>query len=98
MSKSIRIYSFNIPSELDSKLTPQIKQILGGISESGNSEFQESELKSLINELAESGKLKTRQNPWRIFQYYRANMISAGICKMSNSAEDSEEIDEVVNQ
>ena len=98
MSKSIRIYSFDIPSELDSKLTPQIKQILGGISESGNSEFQESELKSLINELAESGKLKTRQNPWRIFQYYRANMISAGICKMSNSAEDSEEIDEVVNQ
>ena len=94
----IRIYSFNIPSELDSKLTPQIKQILGGISESGNSEFQESELKSLINELAESGKLKTKQNPWRIFQYYRANMISAGICKMSNSAEDSEEIDEVVNQ
>ena len=98
MSKSIRLYSFDIPSELDSKLTPQIKQILGGISESGNSEFQESELKSLINELAESGKLKTRQNPWRIFQYYRANMISAGICKMSNSAEDSEEIDEAVNQ
>ena len=98
MSKSIRIYSFDIPSELDSKMTPQIVQILGGISESGNSELQESELKTLINELAESGKLKTRQNPWRIFQYYRANMISAGICKMSNSAEDSEEIDETVNQ
>ena len=98
MSKSIRIYSFDIPSELDSKLTPQIKQILGGISESGNSEFQESELKSLINELAESGKLKTKQNPWRIFQYYRANMISAGICKMQNSTEDSEEIDKAVNQ
>ena len=98
MSKSIRLYSFDIPSELDSKMTPQIVQILGGISESGNSEFQESELKTLINELAESGKLKTRQNPWRIFQYYRANMISAGICKMPNSAEDSEEIDEAVNQ
>ena len=58
MSKSIRLYSFDIPSELDSKMTPQIKQILGGISESGNSEFQESELKTLISELAESGKLK----------------------------------------
>ena len=98
MSKSIRIYSFEIPEELDSKLTPQIKQILEGISESGNSEFQESELKTLIYELAESGKLKTRQNPWRIFQYYRANMISAGICKMSNSADDSQEVSEAVNQ
>ena len=97
MSKSIRIYSFEIPEELDSKMTPQIKQILGGISESGNSEFQESELKTLISELAESGKLKTRQNPWRIFQYYRANMISAGICKMSSS-QDSEELSEAVNQ
>tara|TARA_R100000742_G_scaffold3756_1_gene895 strand:+ start:210 stop:506 length:297 start_codon:yes stop_codon:yes gene_type:complete len=98
MSKSIRIYSFVIPSEFDSKMTPQIKQILEGISESGNSEFQESELKNLINELAESGKLKTRQSPWRIFQYYRANMISAGICKMSNSELDSEEVSEAVNQ
>ncbi len=98
MSKSIRIYSFDIPSEFDSKMTPQVKQILEGISESGNSEFQESDLKNLINELADSGKLKTRQSPWRIFQYYRANMISAGICKMSNSEPDSEEVSEAVNQ
>tara|TARA_A100000172_G_C3021390_1_gene103231 strand:+ start:202 stop:441 length:240 start_codon:yes stop_codon:yes gene_type:complete len=79
-------------------MTPQVKQILEGISESGNSEFQESDLKNLINELADSGKLKTRQSPWRIFQYYRANMISAGICKMSNSEPDSEEVSEAVNQ
>ena len=97
MSKNIRAYSFDIPSELHSKMTPQIRQILGGISESGNSEFQEPELKTLVSELAESGKLKTTQNPWRIFQYYRANMLSAGICKMSN-AQDSGELSQAVNQ
>lgn len=32
--------------------------------------------------LAENaGELNTRQDPWRIFQYYRANMISEGIIR-----------------
>ena len=93
-----RVYSFEIPSDFENqKMTPQVYQILSAVSESGVSEYSESELKTFIEKLAESGKLKTGQKPWRIFQYYRAQMINAGICKMSN-VEDSEEKSEAVNQ
>ena len=98
MSKSKRIYSFEIPSDFENqKMTPQMYQILSGISESGVSEYSETELKTFVQKLANDGKLKTGQKPWRIFQYYRAQMINAGICKMSN-VEDSEEKSEAVNQ
>ncbi len=98
MSKSKRIYSFEIPSDFENqKMTPQVYQILSGISESGVSEYSETELKTFVQKLANDGKLKTGQKPWRIFQYYRAQMINAGICKMSN-VEDSEEKSEAVNQ
>jgi|TARA_R100001530_G_scaffold42686_2_gene32517 hypothetical protein len=98
MSKSKRIYSFEIPSDFENqKMTPQVYQILSGISESGVSEYSETELKTFVQKLADDGKLKTGQKPWRIFQYYRAQMINAGICKMSN-VEDSEEKSEAVNQ
>ena len=98
MRKSKRIYSFEIPSDFENqKMTPQVYQILSGISESGVSEYSETELKNFVQKLADDGKLKTGQKPWRIFQYYRAQMINAGICKMSN-VEDSEEKSEAVNQ
>ena len=98
MSKSKRIYSFEIPSDFENqKMTPQVYQILSGISESGVSEYSETELKNFVQKLAADGRLKTGQKPWRIFQYYRAQMINAGICKMSN-VEDSEEKSEAVNQ
>ena len=98
MSKSKRIYSFEIPSDFENqKMTPQVYQILSGISESGVSEYSETELKTFVQKLANDGKLKTGQKPWRIFQYYRAQMINAGSCKLSN-VEDSEEKSEAVNQ
>ena len=94
-----RVYSFEIPSDFENqKMTPQVYQILSAISESGVSEYSESELKTFIEKLAESGKLKTGQKPWRIFQYYRAQMQGAGIVKMTDSAEKSEEATKAVNQ
>tara|TARA_Y100001958_G_C21016614_1_gene394707 strand:+ start:155 stop:685 length:531 start_codon:yes stop_codon:yes gene_type:complete len=49
--------------------------------------IDETLLMTKVNELAESGKLKTKQKPWRIFQYYRAKMINQGIVKMRNVAD-----------
>ena len=49
--------------------------------------IDETLLMTKVNELAESGKLQTKQKPWRIFQYYRAKMIIQGIVKMRNVAD-----------
>jgi hypothetical protein len=49
--------------------------------------IDETLLMTKVNELAESGKLQTKQKPWRIFQYYRAKMINQGIVKMRNVAD-----------
>ena len=57
MSKSKRIYSFEIPSDFENqKMTPQVYQILSGISESGVSEYSETELKTFVQKLANDGK------------------------------------------
>ena len=49
--------------------------------------IDETSLVTQVNDLAESGKLQTKQKPWRIFQYYRAKMINQGIVKMRNVAD-----------
>ena len=47
--------------------------------------ISEAKLQTLVKEAASNGVLKTKQDPWRIFQYYRAQLISAGSLKMRNA-------------
>ena len=85
MKKSNRFYSFTLDeSTLSEKLTPQILQIFSVILKSGNSEFAEADLKKLVESAKKDGFLKTRQSSWRIFSYYRANMISDGFLTMKS--------------
>ena len=85
MKKSNRFYSFTLDeSTLSEKLTPQILQIFSVILKSGNSEFAEADLKKLVESAKKDGVLKTRQSSWRIFSYYRANMISDGFLNMKS--------------
>ena len=85
MKKSNRFYSFTLDeSTLSEKLTPQILQIFSVILKSGNSEFAEADLKKLVESAKKDGVLKTRQSSWRIFSYYRANMISDGFLTMKS--------------
>ena len=85
MKKSNRFYSFTLDeSTLSEKLTPQILQIFGAILKSGVSEFAEADLKKLVESAKKDGVLKTRQSSWRIFSYYRANMISDGFLNMKS--------------
>lgn len=44
----------------------------------------EAEAMKLIDDAAVAGKLKTTQEPWRIFQYYRARLIEADYLQMKN--------------
>ena len=99
MKKSNRFYSFTIDeSTLEQKLTPQITQIFSVILKSGISEFAEADLKKLVEDAKKDGILKTRQSSWRIFSYYRANMISDGFLQMkSEEIKPEAETSQVVN-
>ena len=99
MKKSNRFYSFTLDeSTLKQKLTPQITQIFDVILKSGISEFAETDLKKLVEQAKVDGILKTRQSSWRIFSYYRANMISDWFLTMrSEEIKPEVETSQVVN-
>ena len=45
----------------------------------------ESDLKDQVSQLAADGTLSTKQDPWRIFQYYRSKMINHGYVTMAKA-------------
>jgi len=47
--------------------------------------YSEGEVQIWVEEAKVNGMLKTKQPAWRIFQYYRAQLISAGSLKMRNA-------------
>lgn len=59
------------------ELAPQAQCCVEIIRKDGKAEYLESELKALME--ANKEKLRTRQTAWRIFQYYRSNLISADV-------------------
>lgn len=48
----------------------------------------EEQVRHFVLEAALNGALETKQDPWRIFQYYRAQLISKGFCRMRNVADE----------
>lgn len=64
------------PKWSDTPQVAQIEQILFGQSKK---KLTEPELFDLIRKGAEDGVLRTKQNPVRIFQYYRAGLISGNV-------------------
>ena len=48
----------------------------------------EEQVRHFVLEAALNGALNTKQDPWRIFQYYRAQLISKGFCRMRNVADE----------
>lgn len=77
-----RVYVFNYSrfNEKYKQLAPQARMILRSLEDRGINNLSESELKTQI-------QVKTKQDPWRIFQYYRPKMISYGIIKLENQHE-----------
>jgi hypothetical protein len=61
------------------ELPPQAKQIIESLSKTNRQEFVEFEIPILLD-------LKTKQDPWRIFQYYRPKLIAAGVVKVINAS------------
>lgn len=77
-----RVYVFNYDqfNQKYKALAPQARMILRSLEDRGIGRITETDLKAAI-------QVKTKQDPWRIFQYYRPKMISTGIVKMENQHE-----------
>lgn len=79
MDPESRIFTLNT-NEVDlSKLPPQAQAcviILKGI---GKNQFSIAELKDIFDKAQKSGALKTRQNPYRIFDYYKNRLKQRGV-------------------
>lgn len=58
-------------------MAPQARAIVELMVAGGKTEYTETELREMIEKNKE--KLRTRQNSWRIFQYYRSQLISADV-------------------
>ncbi len=50
----------------------------------------ESELNRMMINLVATAQLRTKQDPWLIFQYYRVQLIKDGFIQRGNEAEDDE--------
>ena len=72
------------PAKAATLVTPQAKACLQIVAESVDPKTQtidEASLKAAVE--AKCATLKTRQDPWRIFQYYRTKLINSGNLKMT---------------
>jgi len=62
----------------------QAQVILLGLKRFEDLELTELQMRELVDTLVREGLLQTRQDPWRIFQYYRPQMIGAGLLRQFN--------------
>jgi hypothetical protein len=77
---SSRLYHFNFDKFYDRErdFAPQARQIIRALAAKNISTFTEVELIPLID-------VKTKQDPWRIFQYYRPQLVSRGVLRLENA-------------
>jgi hypothetical protein len=79
-SLDTRIYTLVSPQPAEAPKTPQAKTCLAFLRDSvKNGQITEADLKRVVETRA--AELKTRQDPWRIFQYYRPTLIKGGYLK-----------------
>ena len=82
---SKKVYTFLSGYSEDNfkRLPKQAKAIVKAIDP--DVKIPEAELKGHIMTLAKDNVLTTKQDPWRIFQYYRAAMINSSMLRMNNA-------------
>lgn len=73
-----RVYTFTLPGLISEGIAPQARSILNNLGFENGTAIEESLLKTRVEELAAQDILRTRQDPMRIFLYYRAQMIAKG--------------------
>jgi hypothetical protein len=64
----------------------QARIILDTLARQESPYILEADLMKLMNYLVVQGKLKTKQDSWRIFQYYRPQFLDAGLLVRGDNA------------
>lgn len=72
------VFDFAVYQNNVRRMAPQAIQILDALVNLGQTTYTETELQQVV-------KVKTKQDPWRIFQYYRPKMISCRILRLENN-------------
>lgn len=75
-----REYTIKTDGNMDSRLSPQAITCLEILFASGKKTVSEEELHNILMEAAD--QFKTKQTPWKVFQYYRKSIIEAGFLTM----------------
>lgn len=67
------------------KLAQQALSIVDAVTyEHSDVWMSETDVRMVIEKAADEGVLQTKQSPWRIFQYYRAQLIQRDYVRMRN--------------
>ena len=67
------------------KLAQQALSIVDAVTyEHSDIWLSETDVRMIIEKAADEGVLQTKQSPWRIFQYYRAQLIQRDYVRMRN--------------
>jgi hypothetical protein len=75
VSKDLREFPVQFaPTEDRNHLAPQAAELVAVLRMSPTVEVYESELRELLIHGKKSGILKTRQDPWRVFRWYRSTL------------------------
>lgn len=78
-------YTRHVPADLgDVRLPPQAIVLVGALLSADVDTWTEPELQEIVQNCSED--LKTKQEPWKIFQYYRTALIDAGFLSMKKGA------------
>lgn len=82
---SKKVYTFLSGYSEDNfkRLPKQAKAIVKAMNP--DVKIPEADLKDYVIGLARDNVLTTKQDPWRIFQYYRAAMINSSMLRMNNA-------------
>lgn len=93
------LYEFNnkkIAEKVETWRYPrQARIILKAVLATGTAHHTEDDLQKLMLNLIATGQLKTKQDHWRIFQYYRPQYINDGFLIRGGGEFDTPEVDDV---
>lgn len=88
--KSGEVFELLSPPDIDSvmrSLAPQARELIlimtEIVEEKGTNKFLGSDLNAKLNGAGIADRLKTRQDPGRILQYYKGKLIGAGLIRTS---------------
>lgn len=79
MDPESRVFTLNTENIDLSKLPPQAQSCVIILKGVGKTQFSIAELKQIFNDAQKTGALKTKQNPYRIFDYYKNRLKQRGV-------------------